>query len=457
MLSKMMELEKIKKIMIFVIVIIVILSISLIFSNGAKSETFLQLLQEERYQEAEKYYENVLCKSEREMQKAHEQVIQIMNNEIDEFNREEKSYQDAYHELEKYDSFYYIEVNEILSVLENLEESKSVYYEAENCFLNAKYYDAFRLYSNVIETDMRYAEAQSKLDDCSSNIFSSVLSECENEIMEGFHVSAIFSMRGRLSYFRNDDLISANEKIEEYIALYATHIENEVEDYWDVGNYEEGFSRIEIGISNIGPENALVSLKQKYIGKYEEDVVGRVNTYKKSKEYVDAAYLLDDAMQLVPDSKTIRDTYQDLKKYLPVELDSIEELNYKMNGKSRYDLPKDFRGNEYTYGIRYWAASVFDNYVEYDLDCNYKYFTSIITPSEKWSGKHKVPATFKINIWGDDKMLFEKEMTRESSPIEIELNVAGVKELKITFEKIDGYYDGYFLFANAYLYEEYDR
>lgn len=457
MSSKIVGAKKNKKIMLFIIVIIAISIILLMFNNGAKSETFLQLLQAERYQEAEKYYENVLCKNEREMQNAYDSVIQIMSNEVVKFNREEKSYQDVYYELEKYDSFYYVEVSEFLSILENLETSKSAYYEAESCFLNEEYYDAFRLYLNVVEKDTRFVEAQSKLEDCSSHIFKRVLLECEEEITEGHHVSAILHMRDNLFYFTNEDVIKANEKIESYIGLYATYIENDVQRYWGMGNYAEGFNIIEIGISNIGEENALVSLKQKYISKYEEYVVGCVNTYKKSKEYVSAAYLLDDAMQLVPDSKKIRDTYQNLQKYLPVELDSIEYLDYKMNGKSRYDLPKDFKDNEYTYGIRYWVSSVFDNYIVYELDCNYKYLTTIVTPSEKWSGKHKVPSIFKINIWGDDKMLFEKEMTRESSPIEIELNVMGVNELKITFEKIDGYYDGYFLFANAYLYEEYDK
>lgn len=448
------------KIMLIVIGIIVIILALLFIGGESESETFLQLLDEERYQEAEKYYENVLCKNEREIQNAYGKAVEKMNDEIDKYNNDETTYEEARNNVLKFDSFYYVEASEVLSTLQILEASKTAYNEGEVSFFNGDYYAAFNKFSAVVEMDLNYSLAQKKLDECSKHIYESVLFECEKDVNEELYTFAIYNMQRNLSLFREEELVKAQKEIEEYIIAYANSIEKQVEGYWKENKYAEGFKAIEIAISNIAEVaqldevTELVSLKQSYTQKYEEYVRQRINEFKLAKAYSEGATFLNEAQQILPDSEPIKAMFSELKMYLPIELSSIEVLDYKISGKTRYDAPKDFMQNEYSYGVRYMVPSEYDAYVEYNLEKVYEHFSCIIAPSEKWSN---ILTKFKVTIWADDKVLYETIISRESQPLNVELNVAGVEKLRITFEKTEGYHGAYILFADAYLFEKYEK
>ncbi|MBR2044634.1 MAG: NPCBM/NEW2 domain-containing protein, partial [Agathobacter sp.] len=113
---------------------------------------------------------------------------------------------------------------------------------------------------------------------------------------------------------------------------------------------------------------------------------------------------------------------------------------------------KDSYQNEYSSAIKYFLFSYSDGcYVEYLLNKEYERFSTIITPSERWTSGKMV----KISIIGDDVVLYEVTITRETHPITVDLDVAGVEIMRIEFEKEYYYSAEHILFVSPSVYKKF--
>lgn len=96
----------------------------------------------------------------------------------------------------------------------------------------------------------------------------------------------------------------------------------------------------------------------------------------------------------------------------------------------------DTFGNMHRYALIYSSFSTWYNGADssYYLDGNYKTFTGTVTVFEDNKG------TEHLEIYGDGVLLWSADVTKDTSPFDINVDVTGVKALKIHVTDVDGYY-----------------
>ena len=191
------------------------------------------------------------------------------------------------------------------------------------------------------------------------------------------------------------------------------------------------------------------------VEEYKNESIARAKeTYKSQGESEMNDYLSSRICVLFAqsDASTIKNDI--LAMYTPTRLTDCVVLDEEyLDGNMKIN-PQDIFTNEYEYGIEYYDTdyflyadmSVHEAYTTYYLDSQYVNFTATIVPYDS-GGK---PAQFSIYVDGNRK--YSCTVTDTSRPQAIDIDISGAEEIKIGF--YEGY-QGHFLLANPYLYENY--
>lgn len=147
----------------------------------------------------------------------------------------------------------------------------------------------------------------------------------------------------------------------------------------------------------------------------------------------------------------IKDKYQE---WQPKELSEITMIDTDFWGSlDSVGTATDLYQNAYESAFSYRMsgnATIEENYQLFLLNGEYQQFSATLSPAEKWKNDRKVTIAF----YGDDVKIEQFTIDRKTSPLEIEIDVTGVNELKICFqaEKDLTYSVVYFIIANPFLY-----
>jgi hypothetical protein len=89
------------------------------------------------------------------------------------------------------------------------------------------------------------------------------------------------------------------------------------------------------------------------------------------------------------------------------------------------------REQKYAKGLEIWAGTV----LTYDIEGKYKTFEGVVGTDDQASGSDELlDVSVMVTIEGDNKVLFQQKVQKREAGRNFNLNVVGVKQLKITVE-----------------------
>ncbi len=267
-----------------------------------------------------------------------------------------------------------------------------------------------------------------------------------------------------MSYYDNKDYVNARtlfielgeyENSSQMIETINNEIYDKVVNLFEAANYDEATEFAAL-IDTSGEwsdytkvTELIANAKSDYLNSFydEADSIYRESGEDSLEEYVEekvcAIFSDNDASKLVNEIT---------EKYKPIKLTDCNLLfSENLTGIEEENV-EDIYENLYDFGIKYYDPYVYSysimNYEEtfelYDLGLDYVQLKATLVPYSTGGD----PAAFFI--YGDDRCIYSTKIEELSKPIDIDLDVSGVEELKIAFF---GGYHGSFLLAEPYLYK----
>ena len=267
-----------------------------------------------------------------------------------------------------------------------------------------------------------------------------------------------------MSYYENKDYVNARtlfielgeyENSSQMIETINNEIYDKVVNLFEAANYDEATEFAAL-IDTSGEwsdytkvTELIANAKSDYLNSFydEADSIYRESGEDSLEEYVEekvcAIFSDNDASKLVNEIT---------EKYKPIKLTDCNLLfSENLTGIEEENV-EDIYENLYDFGIKYYDPYVYSysimNYEEtfelYDLGLDYVQLKATLVPYSTGGD----PAAFFI--YGDDRCIYSTKIEELSKPIDIDLDVSGVEELKIAFF---GGYHGSFLLAEPYLYK----
>lgn len=293
------------------------------------------------------------------------------------------------------------EANRAIDELSELQASKSSFEAAESFFNDGLYLDAITNYKDVIFEDSNYNAAQNKM----SIAREKVISELTDKV----------------------NAFAANKQ------------------------YNEALSEIQYVVSVIGDLSELSTLEKTLYAKCIDTAISEANAaFGNNKDYGTAINIINSAISVVGDDERLISELDRYNSYIPVYLldtDYIKKASYLTLSTADYwlygNLSSDVDGNSYSGNIIYptggtlasqKATSEDDSYISFYLNSAYNNLTgTIYRPYGTLSCKDTWEGSTTIKIYGDGVVLYEAPNITQStySPIDFNVNVKGVRELKI--------------------------
>lgn len=297
--------------------------------------------------------------------------------------------------IENYDAY------KAIDELSELKASKSSFEAAENLFNDGLYLDAITNYQDVIPEDSNYTVAQSKI----SAARERVVSELTDKV----------------------NSFAANKQ------------------------YVEALNEIQYTASVIGNISELSTLEKTLYAKCIDTAISEANTaFDSNKDYGTAINIINSAISVVGEDERLVSELDKYNSYIPVSLldtDYIKIASYLMLSTADFwqygNLSSDVDGNSYSGNIIYpiggtsassKATSEDDSYISFYLNSAYDILTgTIYRPYGSLSCKDTWKGSTTIKIYGDGVLLYEAPNITQSTfaPIDFEVSVKGVRELKI--------------------------
>ncbi|MCM1142898.1 MAG: NPCBM/NEW2 domain-containing protein [Muribaculum sp.] len=189
-------------------------------------------------------------------------------------------------------------------------------------------------------------------------------------------------------------------------------------------------------VKNKTPEIEL--LINDYSQKYETSIIEKVNNLKEEEKLDDATNLINDALNVLPNSQILKDKLQEIKNSYPQNMvDAIPAYQSGGNTYKEYTSTKSgaseyftMGGIKYTNGMTFNAdINIFDDvsWAVYNLDNKYTSLEFILGHVD---GSDLGRETF-LEIYYDGQLIEEISVTPDMLPKPVSLDLSGVSQLKM--------------------------
>ena len=316
------------------------------------------------------------------------------------------------------------------------------YNTGKEYFENGNYPQAIELLSCIPDTDSRYNEITDLIISAQNKISENKMVEAQKYADSHYYDQAIEILNNLLD--SGYDYIAVSDKIAEYEAAKADYllltefeqIATEARLAAEKGDYNTALT----SIMDYADEcyytasdtvwNEIVEVFNEIEAPYIAMISNKVETLYKNGDYLSAIAILDNT--IIEDQH-----FEELRAMIEAEKPTyLCEMGNVLVNNDRYSQVTDRIATD-TIGNKYESENVFcinpyyDGYAQYYLGYQYDTLTGIIAPCN--TSKNYV-ATFKII--GDDKVLYEIEMSRTTTPTILELDVSSVNFIKFEVEAI---------------------
>ena len=441
-------------------ILALLITVICIITSGCASENrVIALIEKEDYAKAQEvYYSTISGNHEKELDLEYS-IDAYVSDMLDKYNNGKISYDEAYESIARIEaSGLYGYCLDAYMSLQMYDQSKQSYenglaemeigdYKSAMIsfyFVNAasSYYDSACEKAEEAKTEFlnaAIAQAEDAFDDtdyfrgyenaisCLSDAGSTLINI--NPYMDDAALQLIYDKRAELTNeFTETAIADANN-----VFSNGTNYEGAISLLTDAYNYTYG-------------DNAMLYTELcKYTDAYIENAVAEAQQiYDENRDYEAAASYLRNVIGVVGENETLRSEIEKYASYAPVlltSLDPIQKGKWLSIGTDIKKVYTDVSNNVYDSQTviapkrsSYRDKTEDDSYVSYYLNSEYTTLTGVLyRPYDSLSCTSVWQKTPVIKIYGDGILLYEAPGIDQNTfdPISLNVNVTGVRELKI--------------------------
>lgn len=428
--KKMSKGKKAKIICISILAVILVLAISLvvIYLSGSAFSTYRELKNGNYAQAVSTYKDDV---EDNFIQKsfANMTLKNYAEKIVDNFKNNKIDFDSAYKTLNALKDMGIENADKYLEEITAVNNANKAYEDAAKALEDGDYENAIKEFSKVPEGNDKYNDAQAKLIEIYPKYIQSVSDSAEKLCSDGEYQQALSLINVALSIIPTEsvDVSSLNTVKTNILNSYKQELLDDITALVNERKYTEAMQLADEAIATDDNEDfrkAKVTAETKYV----ENVTANVNNFLTDEDYISAARTVDSALNVLPENSALKELKSKVEKATPIYLLDVCKP-YESDRYTEYINGEKFTmgGNEYTNGFA--LNTDYFGYAIFNLNGKY---SSIAFNLGLVDGSGMQTSTVKIYF--DDVLKSEYIVEGGSLPKRIDLNVTGVKQVKITVE-----------------------
>lgn len=298
-------------------------------------------------------------------------------------------------------------------------ESGISFYETGN------YEEALRCFNQLPLDSKQYEEAQSLLQKSSDAYCEEIAEKAEKYVQNGEYEIALELLDNAQALLPN-----ATELQELHNTTYAayktfismTAIES-AEEYIANDDYESAINVLRDAISKNEEDVELAALLSRYEEKYCDHIIQQADAALELEGYKSAIDIIKQAQDILPNNDSLKSAIVLYESYAPVYIANLEYFDQEYDWYKVLESDMDNLGNEYHNSI---ACRYLDN--TYILNGDYSRLCGTLYQRYEYREKDH---NGHMEVYADGVLIFSEKMSAGIYPINFELDVVNVNELRI--------------------------
>ncbi len=460
------------------ILALLIAVICIITSGCAAENRVISLIEKENYAKAQEvYYSTISGDHEKELDLEYS-IDAYVSDMLDKYNNGKISYDEAYESIARIEaSGLYGYCLDAYMSLQMYDQSKQAYEIGLAKMDAGDYESAMIAFSSVNAASSCYDSACEKAEEAKTAFLNAVIAQAEDafddtDYLRGYEnaISCLADAESKMYDF----IIYMDDAAFQLIYDKRAELTNEfteaaiadAKDIFSNGeNYEGAISLLTDAYNyTYGDDAMLYTELCKYTDAYIENAVAEAQQiYDENRDYEAAASYLRNVIGVVGENETLRSEIEKYASYAPVlltSLDPIKKGDWLSVGTDMKKIYTDVSNNVYDSQTviapmcsSYRDKTEDDSYVSYYLNSEYTTLTGVLyRPYDSLSCTSVWKKTPVIKIYGDGILLYEAPSITQNTfdPISLNVNVTGVRELKIVNFGIWTETDNFDIYSKCY-------
>lgn len=460
-------------------ILALLVAVICIITSGCASENrVISLIEKENYAKAQEvYYSTISGDHEKELDLEYS-IDAYVSDMLDKYNNGKISYDEAYESIARIEaSGLYGYCLDAYMSLQMYDQSKQSYENGLAEMEIGDYKSAMISFYFVNAASSYYDSACEKAEEAKTEFLNAAIAQAEDafddtDYFRGYEnaisclVDAESKMYDLFIYMDDAAFQLIYDKRAELTNEFTEAAIAEAKDIFSNGtNYEGAISLLTDAYNyTYGDDARIYTELCKYTDAYIENAVAEAQQiYDENRDYEAAVSYLQSAIGVVGENETLRSEIEKYASYAPVlltSLDPIKKGDWLSVGTDMKKIYTDVSNNVYDSHTviaprcsSYRDKTEDDSYVSYYLNSEYTTLTGVLyRPYDSLSCTSVWKKTPVIKIYGDGILLYEAPSITQNTfdPISLNVNVTGVRELKIVNYGIWTETDSFDIYSKCY-------
>ena len=371
-------------------------------------------------------------------------IISTANEIVNNYNEESLDYDqasmqlnDLLSEIDDSDSEVYIQ--NLQELMDKLKQSKTDFSAAEQAYSKADYKDAISKYAKVISGDSNYDESVSKLAESKKKFIEIADQKAKIYLDDNKYLEAVSVYETAQKTYDDNTLDS---KIADVKQKYRTYLEDKAKKFEkdkDWASVIQTYNKLKDYFQDNSYEVKITNAKNTCVN----NAINKSEKALKKGNYNDAKSALSVAEGVVSDSKELKEQRERVNSFCPVALTDIDPF-YEKTDSSYLEIDKwtaqdtDNLGNGGKSGIKIINEGARNEWVTISYMLNGEYDTltgtfSLSYDSRDCTDEEDFGAQLVIYNDEDEMIFLTDQLLGGVEPIDVNVDISGVKELKVCF------------------------
>lgn len=313
-------------------------------------------------------------------------------------------------------------------------DNKLSYTEAMNIINSIE-----ELASNAGEVTDVTSESRNKI--VSSEEYKNKLAVADQNYSAGNYLGALQNYKSALAL--NSKSEEASDGVEKAKDAYRSDIISKADKFIESRDYESAEKLLNEGLVNLQNDSELQNKLSGLSNSKVKNIIDDAYSRTKGGDWDGALEIIENAQKEYSQNKSLTDAYNDIKETMPITLMNLTLISSDRIS-STTDTVKDRYGNIYDGAVVY----DYSGFGFYNLDEKFTTFNATVYPSVDMANDQ----VSYLSIYVDEELVYHKdEITNETAPFNISIDVKGKQTLRIVTKQTEGYanYTVQLLFSNT--------
>lgn len=290
---------------------------------------------------------------------------------------------------------------------------------------SGNYKEAIRCFAQLPLDSKQYEEAQSILLKSSDAYCEEIVETAEKYVQNGEYEIALELLENAQALLPNAAELQElhNTTYAAYRTFISTTAIEGAEEYTANGDYESAINVLRDAISKIEEDVELATLLSQYEEKYCDYIIQQANAALELEGYQSAISIIKQAQDILPNNDSLKSAIVFYESYAPVYLANLEYFDQEYDWYKVLESDMDNLGNEYHNSI---ACRYLDN--TYILNGDYSRLCGTLYQRYEYRDRDH---NGHMEVYADGVLIFSEKMSAGIYPINFELDVIDVNELRI--------------------------